>query len=656
MNLPAAIASGQTTDLLSDYIDHVDTLPICGDVRAARRRSAQKLLRLHPDLGIWMTRPTPSRLLDLHRCQAWPFLMWCAVHRRLKMDAELLLCKPGGVELSSVYELAYPNDISRVTRIGLELGWSPNWVRQATRLTLPVICTWAAKTVDQLDDHDFAVFAEEVERSAHVSESTRYRIYTRSFALRDHLFQLGICAQPLRYRSALTPVEMAAQIAQPAIRREVIRYAETIQTVLRPLTVYARVKAIRVLCDWLSEEFPGVGRLDQLVRATHIEPFLAWARSRPWRGDNGRGRIISATQFHHDLVNLRVFFEDIAAWGWTSQPPRRLLFLGDLPRMPEPMPRALAPATDSAVQAEVAKLDDPMTRAGLILLRATGMRVGELLDLELDCLLDFGAHGTWVKVPVGKLGTERTVPLEPPTLEVLDQWMATRSTQRALPHPRHGRPADFLFMQRGRRLTKHMLGTGLDRAAEAAGITRPDGSPAHFTLHQLRHTFGTTLINAGISLPALMALMGHVTPEMTLRYARLTSPTIRTAYEAAMGKVRAQPGLNLLSVNGVRAAPDRERWLASEVLKTRVAHGYCSRDPVAGACPYANICEQCDNFVPASEFAPALRSQLADVTALRQDAEGRGWNGEVSRHARVAASLEGHLRRVEFLEKGDTNA
>jgi len=657
MNLSTALVVPETTDLLADYFEHVDTLPILPGVRSDRCRCARKLLDRHPDLQVWMARPTPARLLDLHRSEAWPFVIWCAVHRKVRVDAELLVCKPGGVDLSVVYEAAYPGDIARLTRIGLELGWSVNWVRQAARLALPVICTWAGKTLDQLGDEDFVAFAEEIDQSAHVSESARNRARTRSFAIRELSFQLGICAQPpRRHRSATTPVEMATQIPQPAIRREVVRYVETIQTVLRPMTAYARVKAIRVLFDWLSEVFPVVDRLDQLERATHIEPFLAWASHRPWRGANGRGRTISATQFHHDLVDLRVFFEDIAAWGWPSQPPRRLLFLSDLPRMPEPMPKALPPVTDSALMAEVAKLTDPMTRAGLMLLRATGMRSGELLDLELDCLIDIGAHGTWIKVPVGKLGTERTVPLEPPTIEALDSWMSIRGRQRALTHPRHGRPADFLFMNRGRRLTSHMLATGLNRATSVAAITRPDGSTAHFTLHQLRHTFGTSLVNAGISLPALMALMGHVTPEMTLRYARLTSPTIRAAYETAMGKVRSQTSLTLLSINGARATPSREDWLAAEMLKTRVAHGYCSRDPVAGACPYANICEQCDNYVPGKEFAPAMAAQLADVTALRQDAEQRGWNGEAARHAKVAARLEGHLRRLDRMTKGGLDA
>ena len=69
---------------------------------------------------------------------------------------------------------------------------------------------------------------------------------------------------------------------------------------------------------------------------------------------------------------------------------------------------------------------------------------------------------------------------------------------------------------------------------------QPGRLPVAGHTHQLRHTFGTSLINAGMSLPALMALMGHVTPEMTLRYAKLASPTVRTAYQAAMDKVRVR--------------------------------------------------------------------------------------------------------------------
>jgi hypothetical protein len=81
------------------------------------------------------------------------------------------------------------------------------------------------------------------------------------------------------------------------------------------------------------------------------------------------------------------------------------------------------------------------------------------------------------------------------------------------------------------------------------------------------------------------------------------------------------------------------------MLKTRVAHGYCSRHLTADACPYANICEQCDNFTTSAEFLPQLQAQLTDA-ALREDAQARGWDSEVARHARVIASLQRHLNRL----------
>jgi hypothetical protein len=202
-----------------------------------------------------------------------------------------------------------------------------------------------------------------------------------------------------------------------------------------------------------------------------------------------------------------------------------------------------------------------------------------------------------------------------------------------------------LFVERGRRLSAYRLRHGLDQAVNDAGLLGRGGQPLRITPHQLRHTYGTSLVNAGMSLQALMALMGHVSAEMTLRYASLASPTVRAAYEAAMSKVRSRQNL-FVAPTGRPAAPDRVEWLRSEMLKTRVAHGYCSRDLVADACSYANICEQCDNYVAAPEFQPALEAQLADIHTLRDDAQARGWDSETARHERVIASIDSHLRRL----------
>jgi hypothetical protein len=94
--------------------------------------------------------------------------------------------------------------------------------------------------------------------------------------------------------------------------------------------------------------------------------------------------------------------------------------------------------------------------------------------------------------------------------------------------------------------------------------------------------------------------------------------------------------------------PDSVEWLHAEMLKTRVANGYCSRDLAAEACSYANICETCPHFTTTPEFIPALTAQLDDITALRNDAEQRDWPSEIARHDRVINSLQQHLRQLEL--------
>jgi hypothetical protein len=143
-----------------------------------------------------------------------------------------------------------------------------------------------------------------------------------------------------------------------------------------------------------------------------------------------------------------------------------------------------------------------------------------------------------------------------------------------------------------------------------------------------------------------MALLGHVTPEMTLRYAHLASDTVRTAYDAAMVKARARQPILVADQRGT-VVGDRGEWLHAEMLKTRLAAGLCARHPTAGACTYANICEQCDNFTTAPEFSGTLETQLADIVLLRDDAASHGWDSEVGRHSKVIEDLERHVERLK---------
>lgn len=642
--VPGAVA---TQHLLADYRAYIAALTINPDAKRLRRRAAERLTDVHPDLWAWLTRTTPARLADLSRSKAWPMICWAWVAGQLPVDLDLMLAKRQG-DLYALWTAAHPDDVARVASCSTTLGWGANWAHQVSVTGLAVVCLNAgAKSLDELTDDDITACTKELAESPSLTATIRGHNTARVFGLHHACYQLRICHQPPRIarRPAATIEEtLTAGIPQPEIREVALRYLALVATTLRQSTVALRADSLIVFGEYLAEHHPQVARLPQLTRA-HLEGFLTYNHRRPWRGRVARDQPVAASVSKRTVVDLRAFFDDLAVWGWAERPSARLLHPGDIPRLDRPLPRALAPDHDRDLMAAVAELSDPFARHGLTILRGTGMRLGELLDLELDCLLDFASHGSWLKVPLGKLATERTVPLDEVTLAALDGWTAQRGPQRALPHPRHGQPTDFLFLERGRRLSAYRLRQGLTDAAAAAGLQGRDGDALHVTPHQLRHTYGTSLINCGMSLQALMSLLGHVTAEMTLRYASLASPTVRAAYDQAMNKARGRLTLPIAPV-GKAIVPDRVQWLRAEMLKTRVAHGYCSRNLVAEACSYANICEQCDNFTTSTEFVPALQAQLADVTELREDAQARGWNTEVARHARVITSITRHLDRI----------
>jgi len=642
---PSVLADPDT--VLADYLAHVATLGLSGKAVRDRTRIATAFVTVHPDLREWMTRSASDRRAELRSTGAWPLLCHAIGGGGLRLDLELAAVK-NLTGLGRAVEARDPEGFAAARRTGLALGWKPSWVDTVLGECLAVLLAHRGGFVADVTGEVIDEFDTALSRTPAIPPSSRRSYRIRITSMRQLLFETHVIdTPPARRRWARSHSQRFADAEMPAqIRDTLLRYVTIRSAVLRPKSVESLINDLLPFADYLTAHHRTVTSLRDLDRG-HIEGYLVWNRTRGWRGQRahaGAGRSVSAAVAHSAVLSLRNLLDDITAWGWDQAPARRLVFAADVPKLDQPLPRALPPDVDTAVMNAVAHLDDPFARIGLTVLRGAGLRVGELLDLELGSVVDYGPAGTWLKVPLGKLATERMVPLSAATLSALDDWTASRGTCRPLPHPRTGALTDFLFTARGRRLGLTRLRNGLIAAAEHAGLRGPDGDVLIITPHQLRHTWATELANAGMSLQALMTLLGHVTPQMTIRYATLASPTLRTAYDEAIGKMRRQFTLTPV---GKPIVPDTVSWIGNEMLKTRVAHGYCSRHEAAGACPYANICETCDNFVTGPEFRDALDAQRTDIRALEADARDRGWNDEAARHHRVAATLSDHLGRLD---------
>jgi site-specific recombinase XerD len=556
---------------------------------------------------------------------------------------EFLLRKGFGHTMRHWVAGLYPDEVrllhEAAPRIGITAVNADTFVSEALAFVIAI----TGKSPGQLNDDDLDECVRAV-RASSATEPMRRSRAGKIFGLRRLLFEAGLAdCPPARRREGgpLTRQQRFASTSAVEIRDTFLDYLDARSAVLRPKTIAKLASALAIFGEFLTDQHPDVTTIGAIERR-HVQAFLTWTATRDCRNYHG-ARSVGPFVTAHAAIVLRGFFDDITEWDWPQAPTRRLMFTSDIPKQPKMVPRALATDTDTALSDAVATLDDLFARVGLTVLRGTGLRMGELLELELDAVVDFGPAGTWLRVPLGKLNSERMVPLDAATIAVLDEWFAHRQQQRAMPHPRDGRPTDFVFVENGRHLGPARIQKGLRDAIRAAGLTSPDGRPVRIVAHQLRHTYATTLVNAGMSLQALMSLLGHSSPEMTIRYAQLASPTLRAAYDQAIGKLRRR--IPVAPVVAGKVIPNDVEWLRSEMLKTRVAHGHCSRDLAAEACAYANICETCPNFTTTPEFVPALRAQLDDIHRLRDDAQQRGWTSEVARHQRVIDSLEQHLHR-----------
>ena len=531
-------------------------------------------------------------------------------------------------------------DLARFLGAAQELGFTERTRSAAASQVIGRLLIQTGRRLDALIDNDFDdLLAASAARHGAGKPSHHYSSATHT--ARQVMFHLGVFTEQPVNATSLLRQSFAQRMrdATPALRGSFVAYLDRLTATHSRGTVTGTATRLNHFAAHLAAVDPALASLAELDRRRHIETYLTATaeamNSRtgaPIQASERRGRILAV----HCLLN------DIAEWGWPEAPQRRLVFRSDIPKLPRALPRYLTPDLDRRLTQALHTWPERLPADALLLQRATGLRIGELVDLELDSVHEIPGQGAWLKVPLGKLNTERMVPLDEETVALIDRIVAHRSPGRPLPHPRTARPTDYLLTHHGRRLTVDHLRDVLTRVTTDAGLP-------HITPHQLRHTYATALVNAGVSLQSLMALLGHVSAEMSLRYGRLFDSTVRTEYERALTAAKAHLGtLPTEPPQGRVSLPIVDGdWKDAPAVKARLAGGFCIRAQVQGPCAYANICEHCPNFRTDTGYLPVLAAQRADTETLARDAEARGWTGEAERHRRLIARLDAHISQTQ---------
>ena len=300
---------------------------------------------------------------------------------------------------------------------------------------------------------------------------------------------------------------------------------QVLTTTRRPKTVKCYRYCVRNFLAYLHTPFPHLRQLSQLRRDPHL---LAWFRSlcQQYPAPGNRTR-------HLHLLTVRRLLRDLAHQGHALPPD--LIRSEDFPPSDHYLPKPLSLEEDQQLQQQL-RLADTLDGNALRLMRATGIRISECIHLPLDCLQQISEQQVALRVPLGKLHSERFVPVDEETQRVV----ARMTELGALPLPvRRGRRVvapgpevkAFLLPRYWQPETWYrVLHNTLRDMARAAGCT------GRVNPHRLRHSFATEMVRLGVSLPALMRMMGHRDIRMTLRYVEVVQLDLQREFHRAREK------------------------------------------------------------------------------------------------------------------------
>jgi integrase len=291
---------------------------------------------------------------------------------------------------------------------------------------------------------------------------------------------------------------------------------ESVTTSLGDASVTSYRGTVRHFLVYLGAQYPEVLTLQQLRRDPHIVGWLALLRSH-------HPPLAAITRANY-VIYLRRLLEELA---WTQHLPdlAHLVCRDDVPRKEHHLPRPVTPEQDQLLQQELLRRDDLLSNA-LLLLRHTRIRIGECVDLSFDCLRPIGP-GQWaIHVPLGKLKTERWVPVDSVVCQLLERIRSLRPPTAPQAGPL------LLPRPRGRTVSIRNLRAALREVAATVGI------PVRIVPHQFRHTYGTEMLRAGVSFAAVIKLLGHKSPHMTLEYLEITQQDLQREFHLAISHPR----------------------------------------------------------------------------------------------------------------------
>jgi len=328
-------------------------------------------------------------------------------------------------------------------------------------------------------------------------------------------------------------------------------------------------------------------------------------------------RGLAATTVNRRLAALRQFFEYLAYEAQDAEWPNPVNWKRQRVKSGKTLPRDVS---DEDVKRLFEQITQPRDRAMFQLMLDVGLRVGEVSAMQLGDLTTTSKNQMGRLRVHGKGSKERFVYLSPETLSVMQAWLEQRPAVAD----------EALFITRRRKgFTVRGIQERLAHYSRLAGI---EVSP-----HQMRHTFGRRMAEAGMPVTSLSALMGHAHVTTTQIYISGAGVELQADYQAAIERLRAARLDDSLTLSdepgeGAVVTETADAWTLAGVNPTLApARGQFLKKP--GTMPLKPPAEPEMNL---SRFFRALPAWLGELLEAHIIYRQRRWKpSQVRNHTRT---------------------
>ncbi|MGE4282840.1 MAG: tyrosine-type recombinase/integrase [Clostridia bacterium] len=418
---------------------------------------------------------------------------------------------------------------------------------------------------------------------------------------------------------------------------------------------YTDIMALKLLFGFVHNKYPMWNSLINITR-NDMEEFIIWFTSHTSGWEK-----CHLTYF----VNIHTFLTYIQRAEYSEAPDKPvacLIFENDFPRLrskPREDIKYIPEEVIFQLESNIESIKPVEYIPIVILLRASGWRISDILNLRYNNCLDRTSQGWYLCGDILKTDVlGHRIPITDDVAAIVEA--VVESTREKSTYENN--PYNLLFVRfEGKRMgkppTRDVISKALNRLAFEKNICDNQGNVFKFGNHAFRHTKGVELINNGMNILHVQKWMAHASPEMTLRYAKILDTTMRKSWEEV-----AKKGLFRISESGKPIRIDisdieNEDIIEWEYIRhnldaVRMPLGYCMKPKKQECHTQLNPCLTCRNLCTTTDFIPQYELEIQETKAVIERGKSQNRNVWIEKNQ---ALLERYESILSVLKGGKTH-